>query len=48
MLESLQNVLKNKDSVVVLSASIVVCLIGVFIGNNLHNEEDDSKPDVVY
>lgn len=47
MLQSLQNVLKNKDSVVVLSASIVVCLIGVFIGNNLHNDDDDVKPDVV-
>ena len=35
MLQSLQNVLKNKDSVVVMGSAIVVCLIGVFIGNNL-------------
>ena len=45
MLESLQNVLKNKDSVVVISASIIVCLIGVFIGNNL-NDDDKSDNDV--
>ena len=46
MLENLQNILKNKDSVVVISASILVCLIGVFIGNNLH-DNDDEKTDVV-
>ena len=46
MLENLQNILKNKDSVVVISASILVCLIGVFIGNNLHDNDDD-KPDIV-
>ena len=45
MLENLQNILKNKDSVVVISASILVCLIGVFIGNNLHDNDD--KQDVV-
>ena len=56
MLQSLQNVLKNKDNVVVMGSAIVVCLIGVFIGNNLHNHNDDSdtgsgsdgaKPEVV-
>ena len=47
MFENLQNILKNKDSVVVISASILVCLIGVFIGNNLHNDDDEDKQDVV-
>jgi hypothetical protein len=53
MLQSLQNVLKNKDNVVVIGSAIVVCLIGVFIGNNLHNDDSegsgvsDANPDVV-
>ena len=41
MLDSLQNVLKNKDSVVVISFSIIVCLIGVAIGQNLHSDDDE-------
>ena len=42
MLQSLQNVLKNKDNVVLMGSAVVVCLIGVFIGNNLHNHNDDN------
>ena len=45
MLQSIQNTLQNKDNVVVISASLIVCLVGIFIGQHINNKNDEtSKP----
>ena len=36
----LQNILQNKDTII---GAIIIGLIGVFIGNNLHGKDDDKE-----